>query len=73
MQGHSLDLRGILPRVLSPEGTINAQVHFSTPVSSTRGVLAQLVERNVRNVEVRGSTPLCSTDNGYGLWVTGYG
>ena len=27
----------------------------------TRGVLAQLVERNVRNVEVRGSTPLCST------------
>ena len=25
------------------------------------GVLAQLVERNVRNVEVRGSTPLCST------------
>ena len=35
----------------------------STPVSSTKegGVLAQLVERNVRNVEVRGSTPLCST------------
>ena len=27
----------------------------------TSGVLAQLVERNVRNVEVRGSTPLCST------------
>ena len=40
----------------------------SNPASSTRigatgvaGVLAQLVERNVRNVEVRGSTPLCST------------
>ena len=26
-----------------------------------RGALAQLVARNVRNVEVRGSTPLCST------------
>ena len=25
------------------------------------GVLAQLVERQVRNLEVRGSTPLCST------------
>ena len=42
----------------------------SNPASSTqncktvlgaKGVLAQLVERNVRNVEVRGSTPLCST------------
>ena len=40
----------------------------SIPASSTgydatsvAGVLAQLVERNVRNVEVRGSTPLCST------------
>ena len=38
----------------------------SSPASSTsgtlaHGVLAQLVERNVRNVEVRGSTPLCST------------
>ena len=53
---------GILARVLSPKGTINAQVHFSTPASSTlKGVLAQLVERNVRNVEVRGSNPLCST------------
>ena len=31
----------------------------SNPASSTqKGVLAQLVERNVRNVEVRGSTPL---------------
>ena len=27
------------------------------------GVLAQLVERQVRNLEVRGSTPLCSTTN----------
>ena len=27
--------RGILTRVLSPKGTINAQVHFSTPASST--------------------------------------
>ena len=35
----------------------------SSPASSTRGVLAQLVERNVRNVEVRGSTPLCSTNS----------
>ena len=26
------------------------------------GALAQLVARNVRNVEVRGSTPLCSTN-----------
>lgn len=26
------------------------------------GVLAQLVERQVRNLEVRGSTPLCSTN-----------
>lgn len=25
------------------------------------GVLAQLVERQVRNLKVRGSTPLCST------------
>ena len=25
------------------------------------GVLAQLVERQVRNLEARGSTPLCST------------
>ena len=28
-----------------------------------KGVLAQLVERQVRNLEVRGSTPLCSTPN----------
>ena len=28
------------------------------------GVLAQLVERQVRNLEVRGSNPLCSTKNG---------
>ena len=27
------------------------------------GVLAQLVERQVRNLEARGSSPLCSTKN----------
>ena len=28
------------------------------------GVLAQLVERQVRNLKVRGSIPLCSTEEG---------
>ena len=32
-------------------------------IAFTRGALAQLVARNVRNVEVRGSNPLCSTTN----------
>ena len=34
------------------------------------GVLAQLVERQVRNLEVRGSTPLCSTNNAVNQYVT---
>ena len=32
----------------------------SIPARSTFGVLAQLGERQVRNLEVRGSIPLCS-------------
>ena len=35
---------------------------MSVPVPERKnGVLAQLVERQVRNLEVRGSNPLCST------------
>ena len=30
-------------------------------MATAYGVLAQLVERQVRNLEARGSTPLCST------------
>ena len=33
----------------------------ASPARSEYGALAQLVARNVRNVEVRGSNPLCST------------
>ena len=33
------------------------------PEARARGAVAQLVERYVRNVEVRGSTPLGSTNN----------
>ena len=35
----------------------------ASPARSEYGALAQLVARNVRNVEVRGSNPLCSTKN----------
>ncbi len=35
-----------------------------------KGVLAQLVERQVRNLEVRGSTPLCSTNYAVNQQVT---
>ena len=39
-------------------------MHYNVSVRDSNnllGALAQLVARNVRNVEVRGSTPLCST------------
>ena len=40
-------------------------MHYNVSVRDSNnllGALAQLVARNVRNVEVRGSTPLCSTN-----------
>ena len=41
-------------------------MHYNVSVRDSNnllGALAQLVARNVRNVEVRGSNPLCSTKN----------
>ena len=45
-------------------------MHYNVSVRDSNnllGALAQLVVRNVRNVEVRGSTPLISTSIGSGL------
>ena len=39
-------------------------------IFSVRGALAQLVARNVRNVEVRSSNLLCSTSKGHPTWVS---
>jgi hypothetical protein len=41
-------------------------------VAARRGAVAQLGERDVRNVEVRGSIPLCSTSSTKGLAVRGF-
>lgn len=43
-----------------------AQIIFAMLQQKTIGAVAQLGERNVRNVEARGSIPLSSTNHDYG-------
>ena len=53
----SIVLRNIRMKFLEYTGYINVFLYLCSPI----GVLAQLVERKVRNLEVRSSILLCST------------
>ena len=48
-------------RAEAPSALMTAEPSVNARGCRTRGALAHLVERNVRNVKVRGSSPLCST------------
>ena len=70
MRGALNSLRGevqLLKRKMAPVRIENipavcALIRKMTIFASAFGVLAQLVERQVRNLKVRGSIPLCSTN-----------
>ena len=74
MNGHMAELVDALVSGTSGSNTLEVRVFLCPPYNKSSGVVAQLIERYVRIVEVVGLSPISSTNfllKSPGLWRNG--